>query len=52
LLLNAQLAPCLVAAGVDRWVRGEEKASDHAPTWVDLDLTKLAQKPAQRPKRK
>jgi exodeoxyribonuclease III len=41
LLLNAQLAPCLVAAGVDRWVRGEEKASDHAPTWVELDLGKL-----------
>ena len=24
-------------AGVDRWVRGEEKASDHAPTWVMID---------------
>ncbi|WP_137928459.1 exodeoxyribonuclease III [Cupriavidus sp. 2SB] len=24
-------------AGVDRWVRGEEKASDHAPTWVVID---------------
>jgi exodeoxyribonuclease III len=52
LLLNAQLAPCLVAAGVDRWVRGEEKASDHAPTWVELDLGKLEKKPAQRQKRK
>jgi exodeoxyribonuclease-3 len=30
-----------VAAGVDRWVRGEPKASDHAPTWVELDLSKL-----------
>ncbi|GJG97935.1 exodeoxyribonuclease III [Cupriavidus pauculus] len=24
-------------AGVDKWVRGEEKASDHAPTWVLMD---------------
>jgi exodeoxyribonuclease-3 len=41
LLLNAQLAPALVAAGVDAWVRGQEGASDHAPTWVELDLSKL-----------
>ena len=41
LLLSASLAPCLVEAGVDRWVRGREKASDHAPTWVKLDLSKL-----------
>lgn len=44
LLLNAALAPCLVEAGVDRWVRGEAHASDHAPTWVKLDLTKLDKK--------
>jgi len=42
LLLNRKLAPCLVAAGVDSWVRGREKASDHAPTWVELDVSKLA----------
>jgi exodeoxyribonuclease-3 len=24
---------------VDKWVRGEEKASDHAPTWVELEMT-------------
>ena len=42
LLLNDVLGPCLVDAGVDRWVRGEEKASDHAPTWVELDLARLA----------
>ena len=41
LLLNDALAPCLVSAGVDRWVRGQEKASDHAPTWIELDLSKL-----------
>jgi exodeoxyribonuclease III len=36
LLLNAELAPALAEAGVDRWVRGEEGASDHAPTWIRL----------------
>ncbi len=36
LLLSPDLAPCLQAAGVDRWVRGQEHASDHAPTWVSL----------------
>ena len=36
LLLNRTLAPSLRAAGVDPWVRGEEKASDHAPAWVEL----------------
>jgi exodeoxyribonuclease-3 len=40
LLLNAELAPSLKAAGVDAWVRGEEGASDHAPTWIELDLAK------------
>ena len=42
LLLNASLAPSLVAAGVDAWVRGEEGASDHAPTWIELDLARAA----------
>ena len=37
LLLSPALAPRLKAAGVDREVRGREKPSDHAPTWVDLD---------------
>jgi exodeoxyribonuclease-3 len=41
LLLNAELAPTLRAAGVDDWVRGQEGASDHAPTWAELDLSKL-----------
>jgi exodeoxyribonuclease-3 len=36
LLLNKAAAPRLRDAGVDRWVRGLEKASDHAPTWVTL----------------
>ncbi|MDQ2701916.1 MAG: exodeoxyribonuclease III [Pseudomonadota bacterium] len=37
LLLNRVLAPRLVDAGVDRWVRGLPKASDHAPAWVTLE---------------
>ena len=36
LLCSPQAADRLVAAGVDKWARGEEKASDHAPTWVEL----------------
>jgi exodeoxyribonuclease III len=36
LLLNPTVASRLVGAGVDRNVRGWEKASDHAPTWVEL----------------
>ncbi|MBS7457236.1 exodeoxyribonuclease III [Coralloluteibacterium stylophorae] len=36
LLLSPALAPRLREAGVDRWVRGEPKASDHAPTWMRL----------------
>jgi len=39
ILLNAELAPRLQSAGVDRWVRGEPGASDHAPTWVTLGAT-------------
>jgi exodeoxyribonuclease-3 len=36
LLLSPSIADRLVDAGVDREVRGWEKASDHAPTWVQL----------------
>jgi exodeoxyribonuclease III len=38
LLLSPALAGALRAADVDRFVRGREKPSDHAPTWVELDL--------------
>jgi exodeoxyribonuclease-3 len=38
LLLSPALAPKLSAAGVDREVRGREKPSDHAPTWIELRL--------------
>jgi hypothetical protein len=36
ILLTPDLAARLKAAGVDKPVRGEEGASDHAPTWIDL----------------
>ena len=36
LLLSPAVAHRLVAAGVDREVRGWEKASDHAPAWIEL----------------
>ncbi len=36
LLLNAPAKARLLEAGVDRAVRGREKPSDHAPTWVVL----------------
>jgi exodeoxyribonuclease-3 len=35
-LLSPALAPRLSDAGVDRDVRGEEGASDHAPAWITL----------------
>jgi exodeoxyribonuclease III len=38
LLLSPQLAPLLIDAGVDRWVRGEDNASDHAPAWIRLEM--------------
>jgi exodeoxyribonuclease III len=36
LLLSPALAPRLRKAGVDRKLRGEEGASDHAPAWIVL----------------
>jgi exodeoxyribonuclease-3 len=37
LLLSPSLAPRLRKAEVDSFVRGWEKASDHAPVWIELD---------------
>jgi exodeoxyribonuclease III len=37
LLVSPALAPRLTKAGVDRALRGEEGASDHAPAWVVID---------------
>jgi exodeoxyribonuclease-3 len=36
LLLSPAVATRLVAADVDRDVRGWEKTSDHAPTWIEI----------------
>jgi exodeoxyribonuclease III len=36
LLLSPSMVPRLASAGVDRDVRGWEKSSDHAPTWVEI----------------
>lgn len=46
ILLNPELSARLEEAGVDSWVRGEEHASDHAPTWVTL--ADAAARPAGR----
>lgn len=35
-LLSPELADRLIACGVDKAHRGREKASDHAPVWVEL----------------
>jgi exodeoxyribonuclease-3 len=37
-LLSPELSERLVDGGIDRWVRGEVNASDHAPVWITLDL--------------
>ena len=36
LLCSPEAADRLRGAGVDKWARAQEKASDHAPTWVEL----------------
>lgn len=36
LLCSPEAADRLAGAGVDRWARAQEKASDHAPTWIEL----------------
>ncbi len=49
LMLSPGLAKRLVAAGVDRPVRGWEKASDHAPAWIELkDGRPSGQRPSAR----
>jgi len=36
-LLSSTLSKRLIGGGVDRWVRGEVNASDHAPAWITLN---------------
>ena len=38
LLLSPQASDRLVDVGIDKYVRGWEKPSDHVPVWIDLDL--------------
>lgn len=38
LLLSPTILDRLLDGGVDRWVRGETNASDHAPAWILLDI--------------
>jgi exodeoxyribonuclease-3 len=40
LLLSESIRPRLLAAGVDRELRGREHASDHAPAWIELGAVK------------
>lgn len=44
LLLGPQVAERLVDAGVDRSIRGETNASDHAPVWVELKFPRRRKK--------
>jgi len=38
LLLSPQAADRLIAAGIDKHVRGWEKPSDHVPAWIELEM--------------
>lgn len=40
ILFSARIAPRLSEGGIDRHVRGWEKASDHASVWIMLDNKK------------
>jgi exodeoxyribonuclease-3 len=47
LLLSPILAKRLVAAGVDREVRGWDKTSDHAPVWIEIDDVREKRRPTR-----
>ena len=50
LLLSPALAPRLIKAGVDRKVRGEEGASDHAPAWIVCSRYRLPKGASRSPR--
>ncbi len=50
LLLSPAVASRLVAANVDRQVRGRDKASDHAPVWIELAGESRTAKTPSRPR--
>jgi exodeoxyribonuclease III len=52
LLLSPSIKTRLLGAGVDRDVRGWDKASDHAPTWVELADEKEAARGTARSARR
>jgi exodeoxyribonuclease III len=37
-LLSPKMSELFVDGGVDRWVRGEVHATDHAPVWKTLEI--------------
>lgn len=39
LLLSAQAADRLMAVGIDKYMRGRERPSDHVPVWAELALS-------------
>src|SRR5437588_3635953 len=52
LLLSPSVAGRLVAAGVDRDVRSRQRASDHAPVWIELaEANAASPRQAQRPRK-
>ena len=52
LLVSPAIAKRLTGAGVDRDVRGWERASDHAPTWMELkDAPKRARRAPRNARR-
>lgn len=51
LLLDPATAKRLLRAGVDRDVRGEPGASDHAPTWIELGPPPRTRRPSPNPPR-
>jgi len=51
LLLGPAIAPRLARAEVDATVRGWEKASDHAPVWIEIAAGGTAEKPRARRRR-
>jgi exodeoxyribonuclease-3 len=52
LLLSAESEKRLAGAGVDRAVRGERDASDHAPAWVLLDPAASRRLPSRASKKR
>jgi exodeoxyribonuclease-3 len=48
LLLNGEVAALLVAAEVDKAVRGEPGASDHAPVWIEIREAAIKRRAARK----